>query len=131
MRRNNGMIASDEELVVDVIGHQLEHFRHAETPCRGMELPDGIILRHTLSESLFFYVRTRVEDGKIKTQVFASDSPYDRQKASIASIITPMFEPRSELTHVEELETLVRNWVEFVHGELDSGREFQLFEVNP
>ena len=72
-----------------------------------------------------------MEDGKIKTQVFASDSPYDRQKASIGSVITPMFEPRSELAHVEKLETLVRNWVEFVHSELDSGREFQSFKVNP
>jgi hypothetical protein len=96
-----------------------------------MELPDGIILRHMLSQSLYFYLRTRVEDGKIKTQIFASDSPYDRQKASIGSVITPMFEPRSELTHVENLETLVRNWVELVHGELDSGREFQSFKVNP
>jgi hypothetical protein len=125
------MSASDEGLVVEVIGHQLEHFRHAETACRGMELPDGIILRHMLSQSLYFYLRTRVEDGKIKTQVFASDSPYDRQKASIGAVITPMFEPRSELTHVEKLESLVRNWVEFVHGELDSGQEFQSFKVNP
>jgi hypothetical protein len=129
--RNHGLSASDEGLVVDVIGHQLEHFRNGETPCRGMELPDGIILRHMLSQSLYFYLRTRVEDGKIKTQVFASDSPYDRQKASIGSVITLMFEPRSELTHVEKLETLVRNWVEFVRGELDSGREFQSFKVNP
>ena len=45
-----------------------------------------IILRHTRSRSLYFYLRTQVEDGKIKTQVFATDSPYDRQKTSIGSV---------------------------------------------
>jgi hypothetical protein len=49
---------SDEGLVVDVIGHQLEHFRHAETPSRGMELPDGIILRHYDLRGRFISTRT-------------------------------------------------------------------------
>ena len=44
----NGKTANDDEVVVEVIGHQLEHFRRAEPPCRGMELPDGIILRSDL-----------------------------------------------------------------------------------
>jgi hypothetical protein len=127
----NGRNATDDEVVVEVIGHQLEHFRHAEPPCRGMELPDGIILRHLLSPSLYFYLRTRVEDGKIKTQVFASDSPYDRQKASIGSVITAMFEHQSEVCHLDKLESLIRHWVEFVGNEPDSGRDFQSFKVNP
>jgi hypothetical protein len=127
----NGRPPANDELVVEVIGHQLEHFRNIQPPCRGMELPDGIILRHTLSRSLYFYLRTRVEDGKIKTQVFATDSPYDRQKTSIGSVITPMFEPLSDHAHLAELENLIRRWVEFVQEEPDLGRDFQSFKVNP
>src|SRR5262245_54397006 len=110
----NGKPAADDQVIVEVINHQLEHFRSIEPPCRGMELPDGIILRHTLSRSLYFYLRTKVEDGKIKTQVYASDSPYDRQKASIGSVVTPMFEHYSDHAHLQSLETLIRAWVEFV-----------------
>jgi hypothetical protein len=117
--------------VVEAIGHQLEHFRHMEPPCRGMELPDGIILRHTHSRSLYFYLRTRVEEGKIKTQVFASDSPYDRQKASIGSVVTPMFENRSDHIHLEKLEGLVRRWVDFAQENVDSTQDFSSFQVKP
>jgi hypothetical protein len=42
--------------VVAAIGQQLEHFRKIDPPCRGVELPDGIIIRHTLSRSLYFYL---------------------------------------------------------------------------
>ena len=121
----------DDDRVVEVIHHQLEHFRNIEPPCRGMELPDGILLRHTLSPSLYFYLRTRVEDGKIKTLVFASDSPYDRQKASIGSVTTPMFEHRADHVHLVKLETLIRQWVEFVQDQPDVGQDFQSFEVKP
>jgi len=127
----NGTLEARDQAIVEVIGHQLAHFRQIAPPCRGMELPDGIILRHTLSPSLYFYLRTRVEDGKIKTQVFSSDSPYDRQKASIGSVITPMFEARSDHTHLAKLETLIRQWVEFVQGEPDLGQDFHSFRVNP
>jgi hypothetical protein len=127
----NGRDSNDDRVVVEVLNHQLEHFRNIEPPCRGMELPDGIILRHALSQSLYFYLRTRVEDGKIKTQVFASDSPYDLQKASVGSVVTAMFEHRSDHAHLEKLETLIRQWVEFVQDEPDSGRDFHSFKVNP
>jgi hypothetical protein len=127
----NGEHSNDDQVVIEVISHQLEHFRHIEPPCRGMELPDGVILRHALSRSLYFYLKTRVEDGKIKTQVFASDSPYDRQKASIGSVITPMFEHSSDQAHLEKLETLIRQWVEFVQDQPDLGQDFHSFRVNP
>jgi hypothetical protein len=127
----NGQSSNDAQDVVQVISHQLEHFRQIEPPCRGMELPDGIILRHTFSRSLYFYLRTRVEDGKIKTQVFASDSPYDRQKASIGSVMTAMFEERSEHAHLEKLENLIRLWVEFVQDEPNLGHDFHSFKVTP
>jgi hypothetical protein len=127
---NNGT-SQDEYQVVEAIGQQLEHFRNITPPCRGMQLPDGIVLRHTLSRSLYFYLRTRVEEGKIKTQVFASDSPYDRQKAGIGSVTTPMFEHRSDHVHLQKLEILIRRWVEFVQEDLDTGADFQSFQVNP
>jgi hypothetical protein len=127
----NGKPSADDELAVEVISHQLQHFRNIDPPCRGMELPDGIILRHTLSRSLYFYLRTKVEDGKIKTQVYASDSPYDRQKASIGSVVTPMFEHRSDHDHLDKLEILIREWVEFVNEEPDVERDFHSFKINP
>ena len=122
---------SNDDRVVEVMNHQLEHFRQIEPPCRGMELPDGVVLRHTLSTSLYFYLRTRAEDGKIMTQIFASDSPYDRQKTSIGSVVTAMFEHRSDHAHLEKLETLIRQWVNFVQDEPDLARDFQSFKVNP
>ena len=127
----NGHMADEEQIVVEAISTQLEHFRHIEPPCRGLELPDGIILRHSLSRSLYFYLRTKVEDGKIKTQVFASDSPYERQKASIGSVVTPMFENQADQAHLEKLESLIRDWVEFAKDEPDSGRDFHSFQVKP
>jgi hypothetical protein len=117
--------------VVAAIGQQLQHFRNIDPPCRGVELPDGIIIRHTLSRSLYFYLRTRVEDGKIKTQVFSSDSPYDRQKASIGMVMTPMFEQRSDQRHLAKLEELIRGWVGFVQEDLEGSYDFQSFQVNP
>lgn len=123
--------SDSEQQVVELIGHQLEHFRNIDPPCRGMGLPDGILLRHTLSRALYFYLRTRVEEGKIKTQVFASDSPYDRQKATIGSVTTPMFEERSDGAHMEKLEDLIRQWVEFVQEDLVGGPDFQSFQVVP
>ena len=127
----NGTLEARDQAIVEVIGHQLAHFRQIAPPCRGMELPDGIILRHTLSPSLYFYLRSRVEDGKIKTQVFATDSPYDRQKTSIGSVITAMFEHQADHAHLEKLENLIRTWVEFVQEEPESGQDFQSFQVNP
>ena len=127
----NGMDSADKTIVVEVINHQLEHFRHIDPPCRGMELPDGVLLRHTRSRSLYFYLKTGIEDGKIKTQIYASDSPYDRQKAGIGTVTTAMFEAQSDRVHLGRLERLIREWVEFVDDEPDSGRDFQTFKVDP
>ena len=127
----NGSASSDDRIVVEVINNQLQHFRNIEPPCRGMELPDGVLLRHTRSRSLYFYLKTVVEDGKIKTQIHASDSPYDRQKARIGSVMTPMFEPRADVIHMQKLEQLIRNWVEFVEEQPDSVQDFQTFNLAP
>ena len=102
---NNGKVGSnDDQIVIEVISNQLEHFRKITPPCRGLQLPDGILLRHTQSASLYFYLRTGVDDGKIKTHVFATDSPYERQKASIGSVVTPMFERGADYNHLEKLD---------------------------
>ncbi len=126
---DDGRSSTEDQLVVEVISNQLEHFRNINPPCRGMELPDGILLRHTRSQSLYFYLRTGVDNGKIRTQVFASDSPYDRQKATIGTVITPMFEVRADFEHLEKLERLIRQWVDFVAQEIDEGMDFQSFNL--
>ena len=120
-----------DQLVVEARGSQLAYFKNINPPCRGLELPDGILLRSTRSSSLYFYLRTGVDNGKIKTDVFASDSPYDRQKAGIGSVVTPMFEPGADYNHLMQLEKLIRGWVDFVQEEPDSTRDFQSFLVGP
>jgi hypothetical protein len=119
------------QLVVDAIGSQLAYFKKINPPCRGLELPDGILLRSTRSASLYFYLRTGVDNGKLKTHVFASDSPYDRQKTGIGSVVTPMFEPGADYNHLMQLENLIRGWVDFVQEEPDLTRDFQSFRVGP
>jgi hypothetical protein len=127
---DNGTTNADDRIVVEVIGNQLQHFQKINPPCRGLELPDGILLRHTQSRALFFYLRTTVDNGKIKTQIFASDSPYDRQKAGIGSVVTPMFEAQADYQHLEKLERLIREWVDFVQEAPGGATDFQTFKVN-
>jgi hypothetical protein len=119
----------NDRIVTELISTQLEHFRSIQPPCRGMELPDGILLRHTQSPSLYFYLRSGIENGKIKTTVFATDSPYDRQKAHIGSVVTPMFEAGCDFVHLEKLEHLVRGWVGFVADHPDREFDFHSFKV--
>jgi hypothetical protein len=125
----NGTASADDQIIVGVISNQLQHFRNIDPPCRGMELPDGVLLRHTRSRSLYFYLKTSIENGKIKTQIHASDSPYDRQKAGIGTVITAMFEARADAVHLEKLEKMVREWVEFVQEDLDTQRDFHTFNL--
>jgi hypothetical protein len=120
----------DETIVTEVIHSQLEHFRKSQPPCRGMQLPDGVLLRHTLSRSLYYYLRTAVENGRIKTHVFASDSPYELQKASIGVVSTGMFEPRADHVHLEKLEDLIREWAAFVREAPDAAQDFQSFRID-
>jgi hypothetical protein len=127
----NGNVRCGADQLVKVIGTQLAHFKNISPPCRGLELPDGILLRNTRSASLYFYLRTGVDNGKIKTHVFASDSPYDRQKTGIGSVVTPMFEPGADHNHLMRLEQLIRDWVDFVEEEPDPTRDFQSFKIGP
>jgi hypothetical protein len=62
--------------------------------------------------------------------VFATDSPYDRQKCHIGSVVTPMFEAGCDFKHLEKLEQLVREWVEFVAEHPSTEHDFHSFKVD-
>src|SRR5205809_7120729 len=97
----------------------MQYFASAGPRCQALQLPEGILLRYNVSQSLYFYLRSGVKEGKITTRVFASDSPYDRQKAHIGEVRTPMFEGQSDKRHLDKIEKLVRAWVNFVKDKAD------------
>src|SRR5262245_16197844 len=107
---------------------QKEHFESADPRCRSLELPEGLLLRYAAARSLYFYLRSGVQDGSITTAVYASDSPYDRQKALIGAVATPMFQGEADLEHLRRVEALVRSWVEFVKDP-DAGEDFRSFPL--
>src|SRR5262245_36097685 len=115
----NDLPLNDDDVVVEVNRTQLQHFTGDDPRCRALQLPEGILLRYNLSESMYFYLRTQIEDGKIATRVFASDSPYEQQKASIGKILTPMFEAKADFNHLEKVKRLLHSWVEFVQEGVD------------
>ena len=88
-----------------------------------------MLLRYTLSRSLYFYLRSGVRDGNITTRVFASDSPYDRQKTDIGEVRTPMLSPQADQTHLQKMERLLRAWIDFVKEEADPESGFKSFEL--
>jgi hypothetical protein len=106
--------SDDAKIIVEANHHQLEYFSRTDPPARGLEIPEGILLRYNLSVALYFYLKSSVVDGKIATQAFASDTPYERQKAWIGEVRTPMFEADADRNHLQRLERMLRNWVEFV-----------------
>jgi hypothetical protein len=117
-----------ERTLVSVTRVQREHFENAEPRCRSLELPEGLLLRCTAARSLYFYLRSGVHDGNITTAVYASDSPYDRQKALIGEVATPMFEDQADLNHLRKAEALVRSWVDFVN-DADPAEDFVSFPL--
>lgn len=129
-RNQTASPSAEDQVVVEVGRHQLKHFTDADSRCRGVQLPEGVMLRYTLSQSLYFYLRTGVKEGKITTDIFASDSPYDRLKASIGEVTTPMFEPNADATHLQKLEQMLRSWVQFVNDEIDKTSDFKSFAVD-
>src|SRR5687767_5424493 len=110
---------SEDRVVVEVNRHQIQHFTEADARCRALELPEGIMLRYNLTESLFFYLKTGVQNGAIITRAFASDTPYERQKTPIGEVRTPMFEAGADRVHLEKVEQLLYSWVEFVKHDHD------------
>ena len=124
----NGKGPQADRDVTEFTGRQLRLLTEADPRCRGLQLPEGIMLRYNLAGSLYFYLKTGVRNGKIATRIFASDSPYDREKAAIGEVETPMFEPEADLKHLEEARRMLHAWVEFVREDPESEREFQTFE---
>jgi hypothetical protein len=125
-----GQKSSDvDQIVHEVNRAHLQHFVDADPHCRALQLPEGILLRYTLAQALYFYLRTGIHDGKIRTTVFASDSPYDQQKAAIGEVTTPMFEAQADFNHLRRVERLLRAWVEFIQGKPDSEQTFKSFSL--
>ncbi len=124
------VIPDEDRVVVRINRTQLQHFIDADPRCRGLELPEGLMLRYTLTHSLYFYLRTGTNDGNITTRVYASDSPYDRQKSNIGEVKTPMFESWADAHHLNKVERLLYAWVDFVKDEADAAEDFRSFEVD-
>jgi len=123
----NGTAA--QSMVLQTTRSQLRHFQDADPRCRALQLPEGIMLRYNLTESLYFYLRTGVTEGKLHTRIYASDSPYDRLKTDIGEVTTPMFEPQAEAQHLQKLEQLLHKWVDFVSDDPDLAAPFTSFPV--
>ncbi|HZT83045.1 MAG TPA: hypothetical protein VFA26_22635 [Gemmataceae bacterium] len=119
---------ADEDLVVqEATRAQVEHFRGVDVRCRVLQLPEGLMLRYTLSRALYFYLKTGVAEGKISTRVYASDSPYEPRKNDIGEVRTPLFEEQADRRHLQRVERLLRAWVEFVQDEPAAERPFTSF----
>jgi hypothetical protein len=125
----NQVISVEDKAVIEVNRTQLQHFKESDPRCRALQLPEGIMLRYNLSQSLFFYLRTGVADGKITTRVFATDSPYEWQKTSIGEVSTPIFEPRADLNHLEKVQRLLHTWVDFINATPESDHDFKSFAL--
>jgi hypothetical protein len=128
MRPDNS--TGNEQITADVTHTQLVHFTSCDPRCRGLELPEGLLLRYTLSRSLYFYLRTGIRDGKLWTRVYASDSAYDRQKTLIGDVLTPLFEPQTDIAHLSKVQTMILSWVDFVKEAPDDAVAFRNFPVD-
>jgi hypothetical protein len=125
----NEAVSSNDRVVYEVTRNQLEHFTGNDPRCRGLQLPEGLMLRYTLSKALYFYLRSGVREGKISTHVFASDTPYDRQKTPIGEVLTPMFDAQADRTHLKKVEALLFAWVDFVKEGADDELGFKSFTM--
>jgi hypothetical protein len=123
-------MSKEESRVLETTQTQLRYFQAANPGCRALQLPEGILLRYTLAQALYFYLRTGVAEGKIRTRVYASDSPYDRVKTDIGEVTTPMFERHADEQHLGKLKQLLSSWVAFVKDEPDLDQPFTSFPMH-
>ncbi|MEK6233281.1 MAG: hypothetical protein N2C14_01065, partial [Planctomycetales bacterium] len=63
-------VEDDEETASKVSENQLANFTEDNDKCAGVQLPKGVMLRYNLAESLYFYLETNVDGGRLKTVVF-------------------------------------------------------------
>jgi hypothetical protein len=126
-----------DAVIVETNRTQLEYFTGSGDVCRGLELPEGILLRYTHEKSLYFYLKTGGEDGKIVTHVYATDSPYDRQKTEIGVVVTPLFDlgtkqfdAQVDKKQLEKIERMLHAWIGFVKEAALDGPDFASFPVD-
>jgi len=126
------------DIIVESSRAQLEYFTQADSRCRGVQLPEGVMLRYVSAKSLFFYLRTGLQDGKIVTHVYATDSPYDMQKSCIGAVSTALFDigtqrfdPFADQTQVRKLENFLNAWVDFIGESTDETERFSSFQLDP
>ena len=124
----------DEDKVVNkVTTDQLQHFANGQSGVHGIELPKGVMLRYNLASALYFFLETGVNDGDIRTCVFASDSPYDKvNRVLVSEVRTPMFQDNANETHSTKVEDAVHDWVRFVSEdiEVDEAQPFTSFQMD-
>ena len=124
----------DEDKVVNkVTTDQLQHFANGQSGVHGIELPKGVMLRYNLASALYFFLETGVNDGDIRTCVFASDSPYDKvNRVLVSEVRTPMFQDNANETHSTKVEDAVHDWVRFVSEdiEVDESQPFTSFQMD-
>ncbi|HEX8204304.1 MAG TPA: hypothetical protein VF590_27750 [Isosphaeraceae bacterium] len=122
------VIVVEDKLITRVNRTQAEHFTHPDSNCRVLRMPDGVLLRYTLHHSQYFFLTSENADGYVVTRIFASDTAYDRQKIKIGEVRTPMFDhPETEPNHLQQVEVLLRTWIEFIAEDIDSDQEFKTF----
>ena len=127
---NNNFNKETDDQLANKVGHnQLQHFTEKDTRCQGVELPQGVMLRYNTANSMYFFLETSVDKGKIKTNVYASDTPYDKKKSFIGDVTTPMFEDNADAVHLEKVEKAVRDWISFVTVDTDSDNPFSSFSM--
>jgi hypothetical protein len=133
------LLRDRHDIIVESSRTQLEYFTRANPFCRGLQLPEGVMLRYNCSEPFFFYLRTRVEDGKIFTRVYATDTPYELQKSCIGEVSTSLFDAekngfdlQADLNQLEKLEVFLNSWVDFIRIPADDGEErYTSFALHP
>ena len=134
-----GVLMQDRaDIIVESSRAQLEYFTQVDSRCRGVQLPEGVMLRYVSAKSLFFYLRTGLHDGKIVTHVYATDSPYDMQKCCIGAVTTALFDlgsqrfdPLADQHQVSKLENFLNAWVEFIGESTDDAERFSSFHLDP
>ena len=127
----------DEEEVIDKASkNQLAAFTEDREKCAGIQLPKGVMLRYNLAESLYFYLETGVDGGKLKTSVFASNSPYEKaNRVMVSEIATPIFDEQTNedcnVVHSRKVEGAVNDWIAFVddNAEADEDAPFTSFAL--
>lgn len=129
---------ADDTILLEVNQSQLNYFTSADERCRGLQLPEGILLRYNLARSLYFYLRTSVEDGKVITRVYSSDTPFDHRKCVIGEVSTPLFDRTGlrfdlevDRKQVDKLRGLLLTWVNFVCEDLEATSGFSGFALDP